>query len=119
MTPAEAEQVRKPAPVDDDPDGPDDAPKNVMPASEALERLRSGVALDNVRVEKLHLRGEFEHPLHLKRVHLVQPKFDGAIFKADVTMSHCTIDRPGFNRPVEFQRNWNLVYCHLNRFQAL
>jgi hypothetical protein len=120
MTPAEVEQLRKPAPVPaDDTEGPDDAPTAVLPAHEALERLRTGVGLENVRVEKLHLRGEFDLPIHLKRVHLVQPRFDGAVFKADVTMAHCTIDRPVFGRAVEFQRSWNVVYCNLNRFQAL
>lgn len=118
MTPTEAESLRKPTPVVEDVEGADDVPKTVMSADEALERLRAGVALDNVRIERLHFRGEFEHPLHFKRVHLVQPKFDGARFKSDVTLSHCTIDRPSFGRATEFHRHLNIVYCHLNRFQA-
>jgi hypothetical protein len=51
MTPTEVEQLRKPAPPPaDDTEGPDDAPTAVLSAEDALERLRTGVALENVRI---------------------------------------------------------------------
>ncbi len=88
-----------------------------LPAAEALERLQRGEKLENVRVEKLVFRGAFAQPVRLQHVTLVQPKFDGATFQADVTLHGCTIDRPFFASPCEFAAGLDLTGSTLIRTQ--
>jgi hypothetical protein len=80
-------------------DLPESAPRARLSAAEALERLRRGEALENVRVERLCFKGDFPRPVRLLNVYLGQPQFDGATFAADVSFARCTLDRPRFNRP--------------------
>ena len=80
---------------------PDAAPRRMAPA-EALERLRRGETLQNLRIDRLRFKGDFPLPVRLVNVTLVQPQFDGAAFAAEVVFSRCTIDRPHFNRPTAF-----------------
>jgi hypothetical protein len=93
------------------------APKPVMTAKEALERIRAGQRLENVRVERLTFKGEFPQPVRLKRVVLVQPRFDGAVFRGEVALQGCTVERPQFERPSEFQQDLNLSGSTLIRMQ--
>jgi hypothetical protein len=93
------------------------APRATLSAREALDRLRAGAALDNVRVVNLRFRGDFPQPVRMKRVVLVQPRFDGATFQGDVQLHGCTLDRPYFERPTEFKQALDLGGSTLIRVQ--
>jgi hypothetical protein len=73
-----------------------------MAPAEALERLRRGDAVENVRIDRLCFKGDFPKPVRLVNVHLCQPQFDGAAFAAEASFLRCTLDRPRFNRPTTF-----------------
>lgn len=75
---------------------------------DALERLRKGMPLENVRVEKLVFRGEFPAPVRLKHCLLVRPRFDGAVFQDEVKLVACTIERPECNKENEFRKGLSL-----------
>jgi hypothetical protein len=79
-----------------------------LSASEALDRLRLGQVLRNVRIERLVFQGEFASPVRLDRVVLVRPHFKRASFKGDVEMTHCTLNRPRFDGRTSFAKGWNL-----------
>ncbi len=81
------------------------APKNWLPADEALERLRRGEVLQNVRIERLRFRGDFALPVKMRNVLLVRPQFEGASFQSEVVLAHCTLDRPQFRRKNVFGHN--------------
>jgi hypothetical protein len=103
MSPTEPEVIPNEgmAPVSAD-DLPEVTPRARMAPAEALERLRRGEVVDNVRIDRLCFKGDFPKPMRLVNVFLGQPQFDGAAFAADVTFARCTIDRPRFNRPTTF-----------------
>jgi len=85
------------------------APQGMMAPEVALDRLRKGQSLDNVRIERLCFQGEFPLPFTLRNCHLVKPKFDGASFKDDVGFLHCTLERPVFSHAVVFEKSFSLV----------
>ena len=96
------------------------SPKVELPAREAQEMLRRGEPLENVRVVRMTLRGDFPLPVRMKRVVLVQPNFDGADFQGDVCLLGCTLDRPRFGKPCVFAGHLDLtgstvVRCQLAR----
>jgi hypothetical protein len=91
--------------------------KTVMTPQEALEKLRAGQALENVRVVRLTFKGEFPHPVRLKHVVLVQPHFDGAVFRGEVALHGCTVERATVGRPTEFHQDLNLAGSTLIRVQ--
>src|SRR5690348_13552459 len=93
------------------------AVKTVLTAQEALEKLRAGQPLENVRVVRLTFKGEFPLPVRLKRVVLVQPHFDGAVFHGAVELHGCTVDRANFGRPTEFQQDLSFSGSTLLRVQ--
>jgi hypothetical protein len=103
MFPSEPEQLHEegggPSPTEP---LPDDPPRTRMAPAEALERLRRGEALENVRIDRLRFKGDFPLPVRLVNVHLVQPQFDGAAFAAEVSFTRCTLDRPYFNHATSF-----------------
>jgi hypothetical protein len=115
MSPSEPEVIPNEgvAPVSAD-DLPDDAPRARMAPQEALERLRRGETLKDVRIDRLTFRGDFALPVRLINVHLAQPQFNGANFAAEVTLTRCTLDRPRFNRPTAFADTFSLVGSTLN-----
>jgi uncharacterized protein YjbI with pentapeptide repeats len=94
------------------------APRATLSAQEALAKLRAGEILENVRVVRLTFRGEFPLPVRLKRVVLVQPRFDGATFQGDVQLHGCTLDRPNFERPCTFAQALDLSGSTLVRAQV-
>jgi hypothetical protein len=91
--------------------------KPVMTAKEALEKVRAGQRLENVRVVGLTFKGEFPQPVRLERVALVQPHFDGAVFRGEVALHGCTVERPKFGRPSEFHQDLNFDGSTLIRMQ--
>ena len=98
------------------PDG-DSGEKKTIPAAEALELIRDGKPVENVRVERLRFRGTFEKPVVFRNCVLAQPQFDGATFQADVSFLGCTLDRAGFGKPSEFGQSLLLTGSNLHRFQ--
>lgn len=93
-------------------------PKGVLSAAEALEKLRRGETLHDVRIDRLCFRGEFPLPIKLWNVVLVRPEFHGATFKGEVVFNRCTLDRPAFRGKIEFGHNLvlsesTLVQAHL------
>ncbi len=98
------------ADMDDDDNEPGlRRPKTVLTAKEALDKIRLGITIENVRIERLVLRGEWEKPFKLKNCHLVRPRFDGATFKGDVEMIGCTLEKPHFSGKSVFQGHWRLT----------
>jgi hypothetical protein len=79
-----------------------------LATAEALERLRRGETLRNVRIERLILKGEFPQPVRLDRVVLVRPSLDRARFLDEVEMRSCTIDRLRTAGRSEFAKGWDL-----------
>jgi hypothetical protein len=96
-------------------EAPPPKPSAEMTPEEALEFLRKGETLKNVRVVRLRLEGEFPLPLRLRDVVLVQPQFEGPSFLAEVAMTHCTIDRPRFNNKTRFAKGLDLRESFLNK----
>ncbi len=99
------------------PEAPEGAARTEMSAKEALERLRKGETLENVRVERLVFRGEFTAPVRLRHCILVRPRFDGVIFQDEVKMTACTIERPESNKDNEFRKGLILSGSTLIRAQ--
>jgi len=95
--------------LDGDDEGTQRRPKTVMTAKEALEMIRQGLTIENVRIERLVFKGEWEKPFRLKNCHLVKPRFDSPTFAGDVEFIGCTVDRPHFSGPATFKGNWRLM----------
>ncbi len=109
MSPSEPELIPNEgvAPVSAE-DLPEAAPRVRLEPQEALERLRRGETLQDVRVDRLRFKGDFPLPVRLVNVYLSQPQFDGAAFAAEVSFARCTLDRPRFNRPTTFAADFGL-----------
>src|SRR5262249_49485944 len=103
LDPAFVEDL-EPAPVE----APPPRPSGEMSPEEALEILKKGETLQCVRVVRLRLEGEFAHPLRMRDVVLIQPVFDGPSFLDEVSLIHCTIDRPRFNKVTTFGKGLEL-----------
>jgi hypothetical protein len=109
--------AQQPDIVDAGGDHPVPPPSGTLTAREALEILRRGEPLSNVRVERLVFRDVFEKPVRLDHVTLVQPRFEGAVFQDEVEFAGCTLDRPGFGKDSEFHKGLNLTGSTLVRTQ--
>jgi hypothetical protein len=90
--------------------------RRTLPADEALALLQAGKPLENVRVDRLVLRGEFALPVRAKNCTFVRPVFERGVFHDDVALVGCTIDRPSFRRTSEFRKNLDLSGSTLNKF---
>ena len=75
-------------------DAEESKPRGTMSPQEALDRLRKGELIENVRIERLRLKGEFPLPVRLRGVALIQPRFDGATFQGEVIFANCTLEKP-------------------------
>ena len=101
-------------PLADAPELPDDQPSpsgkplTTLSAAEALVRLRRGEPLQNVRIERLTLKGEFPLPVRMTRVVLVHPEIERARFLDEVEMGACTIDRLRTSGRSTFAKGWDL-----------
>ena len=81
------------------PEPPADEPapaKADLAPDQALELIRAGKAVENARVKRLKLRGDFDQPVRFRNCVLVQCEFDGATFRQDAAFVGCTLDRPAF-----------------------
>jgi hypothetical protein len=89
---------------------PEAAPAHatLMSPAEALERISRGELIEGVRIERLKLRGQFAKAVRMRNVVLAQPLFEKATFADEVALTACTIDRPRFNRGVEFAKGLDL-----------
>jgi hypothetical protein len=92
-------------------------PKATLSAEEALEKIRLGMTIENVRIERLVLKGTWEKPFKLKNCYLVRPRIDGATFQGDVEMISCTIEKPHFSGKIEFKGHWRLNSATLVSWQ--
>lgn len=79
-----------------------------MPPGEALSLVMAGKPIENVRIRKLKLRGEFANSVTFKNCTLVQAEFGAATFKGDLSFVGCTLDRPTFSKPVTVEGNFGL-----------
>jgi hypothetical protein len=109
MSPSEPELIPDEgvAPISAE-DLPEAGPRARMAPEEALERLRCGETLRDVRIDRLRFKGDFPLPVRMVNVYLGQPAFDGAAFAAEVSFTRCTLDRPRFNRPTAFAADFCL-----------
>src|SRR5947207_1293390 len=88
-------------------------PRAELSAAEALERIRRGEPLRNVRIHRLTFRGEFTEPVDLQGVLLVQARFEKVTFRGPVAFTHCTLDRPRFSNGTVFEQGLSLVEATL------
>ncbi len=86
-------------------------PRAEITPAEALERLAAGKPIENVRIRRLKLRGEFASPILFRNCTLVQLEFGGTKFNGDLTFANCNIDRPIFSKPVTVEGNFSLNNC--------
>ncbi len=93
--------------------------QETMSSNEALARIREGKEIKDARIERLVFKGTFTEKIRLVNVTLVQPRFDGATFEAEVLMNHSTIDRPHFGNQSTFNKGWDLTGSTLKRWQML
>ncbi|WP_439630092.1 hypothetical protein [Gemmata sp.] len=76
--------------------------------ADVLALIAAGKPVENVRVRRLKLRGEFATAVTFKNCTLVQPEFGAATFKGDLSFVWCTLDRPLFAKPVTVEGNFGL-----------
>jgi hypothetical protein len=115
----EVKQAEGPGFSPEDDEGSESAAKPLLSAAEALDKLRKGITLENVRIEKLVFKGEFTEPVRLRHCVLVQPRFEGAVFRAEVTFARCTVERPQFGKKTEFTQGLSLVGSTLKWMQLV
>ncbi len=96
------------------PTGHGDARPEMAPA-EALARLAEGKPVENVRIRRLTLKGEFDKPVLFKNCILTQPEFAGGIFKDELAFSNCTLDRPYFTKAVTVEGNFRFHNSTANK----
>lgn len=89
---------------------PSEARPDLSPA-DALALLAAGKPVENVRVRRLKLRGEFAGPVLFRNCTLIQPEFGAATIKGDLTFAGCNVDRPIFSKPVTVEGNFALNHC--------
>jgi hypothetical protein len=82
-----------------------------LPAAEALALLAEGKPVENVRVRRLKIKGEFAGPVLFRNCTLVQPELAGGTIKGDLTFAGCNIDRPLFTKPVTVEGNFAFNHC--------
>lgn len=86
------------------------APEKTIACEEALQLLKTGAPLNDVRVDRLVFSGEFSGPIVLRNVILHRPVFKKAVFQSDVSFINCVFDRPTVERRVEFQKSLTLSH---------
>jgi hypothetical protein len=79
-----------------------------LSADEALERIRRGQAIRDVRITRLRLRGVFELPIRMERVELIQPNFGNADFHEDVILEACKVNRLTLAHGCRFRKAFSL-----------
>ena len=76
--------------------------------ADVLALVAAGKPVENVRVRRLKLKGEFATAVTFKNCTLVQPEFGAATFKGDLAFVGCVLDRPLFAKPVTVEGNFGL-----------
>lgn len=92
-----------------------DSELHEMSAEEALEKIREGVALQNVTIHGLALNGAFSEPITMRRVTLVKPTFDRVRFDKHVGLFACDLVRPKIRR-AEFLEGFEIKGTHVKAF---
>jgi hypothetical protein len=87
---------------------PSVASKLDLPAVEALEKLRRGEMIRDVRITDLRFKGEFPLPIRFERVELIQPKFERAEFLGDVVFDRCKLVKPTSGKGCVFGKGLDL-----------
>ncbi len=85
-----------------------DRSKPELAPAEALERMRRGEVIRNVRIVDLRLKGQFPLPIRMEFVELVQPKFERAEFLEDVAFDRCKIVKPTSGKGCVFTKGLDL-----------
>ncbi|MGP0062496.1 MAG: hypothetical protein ACLQGP_02685 [Isosphaeraceae bacterium] len=104
----------EPSILEDAPESPDEelglsgSPMRTLSAAEALEKLRRGETIQNVRIDRLVLKGEFPRPVRLIHVVLVRPTLERARFLDEVELGSCTIERLRTAGRSTFAKGWDL-----------
>ncbi|HVL13805.1 MAG TPA: hypothetical protein VM529_14650 [Gemmata sp.] len=86
-----------------------------LSAADALALIAAGKPVENVRVRRLRLRGEFDGAVLFRHCTLVQPEIGPATFKGDLTFAGCHIDRPTFTRRVTVEGNFAFNNCTVSK----
>lgn len=89
--------------------------KTDLTPQQALELIRAGKEVSNARVKKLRLRGAFDQPVRFRSCTLIQPEVEGATFAAEVSFTHCSIDRLSVIRGCVFAAGLDLGHSVLNK----
>src|SRR6185437_15800409 len=84
------------------------ASKTDLAPAEALERMRRGEVIRDVRIVDLRFKGEFPLPVRMEWVELVQPKFERAEFQEDVVFDRCKIIKPTSGKGCVFAKGLDL-----------
>ena len=104
----------EPSTLEDAPESPEEElglsgrPMRTLSAAEALEKLRRGETIQNVRIDRLVLKGEFPRPVRLIHVVLVRPTLERARFLDEVELGSCTIERLRTAGRSTFAKGWDL-----------
>jgi hypothetical protein len=115
----ERNQVEAPGFAADGDEGTESEAKPLLPAAEALDKLRKGITLENVRIDRLVFKGEFTEPVRLRHCVLVQPRFEGAVFRGEVEFKRCTVERPQFGKKTEFTQGLSFAGATLKWMQLV
>ena len=92
-----------------------DASQLCMSADEALQRLREGQTLNNVRIPRLVLKGEFDKPITMKHCTLARLHIEKATFTESVTIVGCDLSAPRFGKKAVFEKDLNLAGSRFDR----
>jgi len=104
MTDHDPQPDAAPEPVPADALGAAVPPQAEMSPAEALQRIREGQAISNVRIAGLVFRGEFPMAIKMENVTLVRPRFAGATFGDVVGFYRCTLLRPHVGQKTVFEK---------------
>ncbi|NLS93998.1 MAG: hypothetical protein GXX96_17705 [Planctomycetaceae bacterium] len=91
-------------------DSGDDGTRPVVELSgaEALQRIKEGKPVSNVRIVGLTFRSEFTGEIKMENVTLVRPRFTQATFLGPVGFLRCSLIRPTIGNGTVFKRGLNL-----------
>jgi hypothetical protein len=79
-----------------------------LSAADALGRIRSGQTVQQARIHRLVLKGDFNQPVRLKNCTLIHLEFDSATFQNEVALVNCKVDRLLFSHRSVFQDGLNV-----------
>jgi hypothetical protein len=82
-------------------------PSDLQPG-EALERLRRGETIRDLRIVGLRLKGTFPLPVRMERVELVNANFGGGEFLDEVAIERCKLVRPSCGNGARFDKGFSL-----------